>query len=161
MILAIDPGNEISGFVYCDEFNIIEAGNIKNEELLQLMLNVDFQHLVVERISSYGMTVGQTVFDTCIWIGRFIQQAEAHKKCATHLIPRIPIKVHHCKTAKAKDSNVIQALKDRFGPKGTKKQPGATYKLSSHSWQAYAIAVYFLDTLKEREILYNSKEAIN
>ena len=54
--------------------------------------------------------------------------------------------------AKAKDSNIRQALVDRFAPgqpnygKGTKAQPGWFYGFNADIWQAYALAVYAADT---------------
>jgi hypothetical protein len=37
---------------------------------------------------------------------------------------------------------VRQALIDRLGPQGTKKNPGPTYGMRSHLWAALAVAVY-------------------
>jgi hypothetical protein len=58
---------------------------------------------------------------------------------------RQEVKLHHCKTTKAKDSNIRQALIDRFGAPGVKKEPGHTYGLSKDMWSAFAIGVYTLD----------------
>jgi hypothetical protein len=42
---------------------------------------------------------------------------------------------------------LIRVLKDRFGEKGTKKNPGLTYGLIADMWQAFAIAVMAYDNL--------------
>jgi hypothetical protein len=42
---------------------------------------------------------------------------------------------------KAKDANIRQALIDKIGPQGTKKDPGPTYGISKDVWSALAIAV--------------------
>lgn len=149
-VLAIDPGDVMSGVVVFDGESILYAGNIDNQEILRIIegkssLVEEYEYLVIENITSYGMAVGSTTFNTCIWIGRFIQQSLNKKNHNPTLIPRIEIKNHHCHTSRAKDSNIIQALKDRFGEKGTKKNPGFTYRLSKHSWQAFALAVYYFD----------------
>jgi hypothetical protein len=40
---------------------------------------------------------------------------------------------------------VRQALIDRLGPQGTKKNPGPTYGMRSHLWAALAVGVYAWD----------------
>lgn len=70
-------------------------------------------------IASYGMPVGKEVFDTCVWIGKF---AEA-SKLKEEYIYRKDEKMNICHSMKAKDSNIRQALIDRFGVVGTKKAP--------------------------------------
>ncbi len=77
---------------------------------------------VIEMISIYGMQVGKEVFDTCVWIGKFIQTAE-DRKIQTKYIYRKDEKMNICNSMKAKDSNIRQALIDRFGEVGTKKNP--------------------------------------
>lgn len=72
-------------------------------------------------IASYGMPVGKEVFDTCVWIGRF--QQIALPNADTKFIYRKDEKMNICHSMKAKDSNIRQALIDRFGEVGTKKNP--------------------------------------
>ena len=73
-------------------------------------------------IASYGMAVGKEVFDTCIWIGRFIE-LEKLQNIDAEYIYRKDEKINLCNSMKAKDSNIRQALIDRFGEVGTKKNP--------------------------------------
>ncbi len=73
-------------------------------------------------IASYGMAVGKTVFDTCVWIGRFKEIADFNSVDVEHIY-RKDEKMNICHSMKAKDSNIRQALIDRFGPVGTKKNP--------------------------------------
>ena len=73
-------------------------------------------------VASYGMAVGQTVFETCVWIGRFIQQVDYIGKKYNYIY-RKDEKMNICHSMKAKDSNIRQALIDRFGEVGTKKNP--------------------------------------
>lgn len=82
----------------------------------------EYDLLVIEMIASYGMAVGKEVFDTCVWIGRFKETAIMnHKK--VEYIYRKDEKMNICHSMKAKDSNIRQALIDRFGEVGTKKNP--------------------------------------
>jgi hypothetical protein len=71
--------------------------------------------LAVEMIASYGMAVGRKIFDTCLWIGRFIEAWLAHGG-AYRLIYRRQVKLHLCESVRANDSNIRAALIDRFGP---------------------------------------------
>ncbi len=101
--------------------------------------------LVVEMIASYGMPVGREVFETCVWVGRFLQAWPGE----TERITRGAIKLHLCGSMRAKDANVRQALIDAFGGKdkaiGTKRAPGALHGVSGDVWSALAVAVTYAD----------------
>lgn len=99
--------------------------------------------MVIEQMACYGMAVGKEVFDTVFWSGRF---AQAYGGC--HLLkPRGEVKMHLCHSMRAKDANIRQALIDRFGPVGTKNNPGVLYGIKSHLWSALALAVTVHDRL--------------
>ncbi|MNY62967.1 hypothetical protein D3C86_1998680 [compost metagenome] len=67
------------------------------------------------------------------------------------------MKLHLCKTPRAKDANVRQALLDMFprtgGGKtpqiGTKAQPGPLFGVSSHAWAALGVAVTAAHQIRE------------
>lgn len=154
-ILAIDPGNEQSGYAVIEmpNFKLIESGKISNSELLHRVLNpCDFiiDAAVIEDIASYGMPVGREVFDTCKWVGRFTQAMCAEKE--VHYIYRRDEKLTLCGSLKAKDSNIRQALIDRYAThdlktgKGTKKSPDTFYGVSKDAWQAIAVGVTYYET---------------
>ena len=155
-IFAIDPGNVESGYAIIDlpSLEVIEAGKINNYELLKAvpLLSCTADIFAVEMIASYGMAVGKDVFDTCLWIGRFIQAAE---KDAT-LIYRKEEKVILCNDLRAKDTNIRQALINRYAKhdfktgKGVKKNPDTFYGVSKDAWQAIAVGV----TAYEREVAH-------
>lgn len=165
MILAIDPGNIESGYVVVDENTLrpLDKGKVKNEKLLDDICMERFEdlddkesieHVAIEMVASYGMPVGATVFETCVWIGRFIEAIPTDVE--PKFIYRKDEKINICHTMKAKDSNIVQALIDRFAPntsnkgKGTKKEPGWFYGFKKDIWQAYAVAVTYHDMyLKE------------
>lgn len=79
--------------------------------------------LAIEMVASYGMPVGETVFETCVWIGRFIEHLNRFAIKDYFKIYRKDEKMNICHSMKAKDSNIRQALIDRFGEVGTKKNP--------------------------------------
>jgi len=141
-ILAIDPGTTSSAFILYENEMILGKGKIENEAMLDIIRNTGFDTLVIEAIASYGMSVGAEVFTTCIWVGRFIQVC-VDKGSPYALIFRSEIKMYLCNSMRAKDSNIRQALIDRFGKPGTKRAPGPTFGLSGDLWSAFAVAVTF------------------
>ncbi len=155
MILAIDPGPEESAVVIYDpnaENNEIYAKfkppNHRMIEAIEMWAKDGREnHCAIEMVACYGMPVGEEVFHTCLWVGRFSQvwiQAKPKIK-GPKLIYRKDIKMHFCQSMRAKDSNIRQALIDRFGKPGTKKQPGKTYGIAGDMWSALAVAVYYAD----------------
>ncbi len=154
-VMAIDPGPVESGFALIDAGTCLplEIGKISNHVLLDMLmknphfLTRGYDLGSIEMIASYGMPVGKEVFETCVWIGRFQQAAPIGMR----LIYRRDVKLHHCGSVKAKDSNISQALIDRFASgepnrgKGTKAAPGWFYGFRADIWAAYAVAVYDTD----------------
>ncbi len=162
MILAIDPGNIESGYALIDKDTLepLEIGKIKNEELMR-QIEGEFQcirYVAIEMIASQGMAVGQSVFETCVWIGKFELICEEYLGLSPKRIYRKDEKMNLCGSMKAKDSNIIQALIDRFAPytsnkgKGTKKEPGWFYGFKKDIWQAYAVGVTYHDMYLKEEI---------
>lgn len=146
-ILGIDPGTTESAWVIYDTEakDLIDFAIQDNQEVREAVDLLCYELIVIEMIGSYGMPVGAEVFETCIWIGRFIEACGL----PWHLLKRGDIKLQLCNSRRAKDANVRQALLDRFpatgGGKtpqvGTKKQPGPLYGMKSHLWSALAVAV--------------------
>ena len=155
MILGIDPGNVHSAFVVLDEnLTPLRFGKIENEELLAMIetgVFSDCSHFAIEMIASYGMAVGVSVFETCVWIGRFTQAIKTRHQASSTYIYRKDEKMNLCGSMKAKDTNVTQALIDRFAPdipnkgKGNKKNPGFFYGFAKDVWMAFAVGVTYHD----------------
>lgn len=159
-LLAIDPGNTESAYVVINTRNCkpLAFDKADNNELRRAICAGNFADCdgaVIEMVASYGMPVGKDVFDTCVWVGRLTEAIRLTRSAPPQpaLIYRQPIKLHHCGSARAKDSNVTHALVDRFTPgqpnhgKGTKAAPGWFHGFRADVWQAYALAVYAADTL--------------
>jgi hypothetical protein len=138
--LGIDPGKVCGFAVYdSDENRVVDSNNVEPSCMLTYLACASrYWHVSIEMIGHYGtgMSVGKDVFHTCLLIGRMVQIAPQAK-----LILRPTVKGIICGSARAKDGNVTQALKDQVGPKGTKKQPGPTYGVKNHAWAALAVAV--------------------
>lgn len=149
-ILALDPGNTQTGVVVFEEGKGIVPAILPNDDVLDVIADSDADMLAVEMIASYGMPVGAEVFDTCVWIGRYVQHWRniGLRRYVPMLVFRKDVKLHLCGSPRAKDGNIRQALIDRFGPPGTSKQRGLLYGVKSHAWAALAVACYASDTLK-------------
>jgi hypothetical protein len=143
VVVGVDPGTDKTAFAMFDGREVLQHGIWENEHLLGHPL-WQSQNVFCEMIASYGMAVGVSVFETCLYIGRCVQLSRMQGG-ELSLVYRRDIKLHLCNSARAKDANVRQALIDRLGPQGTKKAPGATYGIKSHEWAALAVAVYGWD----------------
>lgn len=150
-VLAIDPGSEQSAYVVWDGAAVLTHGKVPNAKMLShLRYDDDMpQTIVIEWIASYGMPVGAEVFDTARIVGRFQQLAEQRKYTKVHLMVRQAVKLHICRSVKAKDANIRAAILDRFGGKpqaiGVKANPGPLYGLKADEWQALALAITWFD----------------
>ena len=156
IILAIDPGDIESGYalIQMPDFKIIEHGKINNQELIEKLpdLSSKAEEIAIEMIASYGMAVGKSVFETCVWIGRFLERMGK----GTYVY-RKDEKMCLCGSMKAKDANIKQALIDRYAKfdyktgKGTKKNPDVFYGVSKDVWSAIAIGVTYYETKNQTE----------
>lgn len=168
-ICAIDPGPTTSTCLHCTftgDARLLSAPlvldkilhDIRNEELLlHLGQSALPEFVVIEDVVFYGegSHVGQSVFHTCRWSGRFEQQIAMrvafNAACrAVAYLPRQTVKTLVCNNSRAKDQHIRQALIDRFGGPGTKKHPGPLYGISGHGWQALGLAVAYAAQLKNK-----------
>lgn len=162
ILLAIDPGDVQSAFVFMDmeTYKPLYFAKEKNTQAAIDMCEYivkanayghkEVTSVACEMIASYGMGVGAHIFQTCVEIGKFIITLE-QIGCKVDYIYRKDEKMNICKSMKAKDSNIRIALIDRFAQfdkksgKGTKKNPDWFYGFSADCWQAYAVGTTWLD----------------
>ena len=152
IIIAIDPGSEQSAFCLYDGA-VLDMGIYPNTKLIHYLADpnaIDLTKcsaMAIEMIACYGMPVGKTVFETCVWIGRFIEAYRGEHQ----FVYRRDVKHFLCNSVRAKDSNVRQALIDRFpatgGGKtpqiGTKAKPGPLYGFKADMWAALGVAITY------------------
>ena len=173
-VLAIDPGPLSSAWlIYDKEHRIpLEWALEENDDLLVRLRCLDpSNNLAIEHIQHYGrgMPVGADVFETCIWIGRFIEAFQFQRWV---LIKNPTIRTCLCGSVTANARQIKQALVDKFGGKdkaigGVKCRkckgkgwvgrgrptcqvchgqlwahpPGPLHDLTEHIWSALAVAV--------------------
>jgi hypothetical protein len=153
-LLAIDPGPTGSELLIYDTETAVPVhwAHHANKDTLTAIDGCGCEALAVEMVASYGMPVGAEVFMTCVWIGRFVERWNTVGPLDVEalLIPRIKVRSYLCHSAKAGDSNVRQALIDRYGPGkekaiGLKASPGPLYGLTGHAWAALGLAITALE----------------
>ena len=115
LVIAIDPGPVKSGWIEADNGKLITWSHSYNNKLLDTLRNGGYGDgaLVIEDVSHYGpdITVGKDVFETCKWMGRF---DEAYLGNA-EFINRPDIKLHLLGLRRGTDSEIRQALIDKYG----------------------------------------------
>jgi hypothetical protein len=112
--------------------------------------------MVVEMVKSYGNVMGDSMLETCVWIGHFERARYPHR---SYRVPRKTAVTEICQNPRANDSNVRMALIDYFsaasklggGSKptiGTKNDPGPLYGVKRDIWSAIGIAVAWHEITK-------------
>lgn len=168
IVLAIDPGSEQSAWCcYCSEKRRLVPPSkqgvsgrcdiTENDELRRRIASlgnwpgyVRADVLVIEQIQCFGMPVGRTVFDTVFWSGRFVEAWGQRWQFVTRRQEKLSL----CGSPRAKDANIRQALIDMHGGSrqaavGTKKNPGPLYGARKDIWSAIAVAVVYLQQIRE------------
>jgi hypothetical protein len=154
-LLAIDPGPKESAYVVLRAGRPTESGKWENHELNVKVVRKrwhEFRHMAIEMVASYGAPVGEEVFETCLWIGRFIQTfGEEHTKYRRH-----EIKTQLCPGIRGVNDAVIrQRLIDLYGGKekaiGNKKNQGPLYGIKGDCWQALAVGYVWLEKNRAQE----------
>lgn len=154
VIIGVDPGPTKTAITVYRPHNtlrfdgqqkpIFEFGIYDNPEVFEVLHGAG-NVVYMEGIQAMGMAVGATVFETAYMIGRIQRFLDAEIRCPYHMIKRTDVKMHHCGSMRAKDTNIRQAIIDRFGEVGTKKTPGLLYGCSKDMWSSTAIAVMGYD----------------
>lgn len=166
-LLAIDPGPVKSA--YCmmnDDFSLVSAADVENDAVMRLVKEGEYDRIAIECMESHGQAVGKSTFDTCIWIGRYMQVATDRDKPITRvyrleekalLIPSKknklpPLPEHAGKTADAqiRASLIARFAKtDKVNGKGVKKCKDVFYGFQGDMWAAFAVGTVALVKIKK------------
>lgn len=157
LIFGIDPGYTESAFalIRMPDFEVIEKGKLPNEDILNICRRCTCEAVdlaAIEMVASYGMPVGREVFDTCVWIGRFMGATPKGLK----FVYRIDEKLCLCHDTRANDASIRRALIDRYAKhdfktgRGTKKNPDTFYGVSADIWAAVAVAVTAFERMDQK-----------
>ncbi len=175
-LLAIDPGTTNSAYsVLTDRYEIVSSADTENDAVLKLVIDGEYDDLVIEGMqprllnmqstatkSARPQMIGSETYETCIWIGRFIQAAK-HRGKPVHMVYRseersaiIPSKKNRlpplpASTGKSIDSQIRAGLIARFAKhdkrngKGTAKNRDTFYGFQGDMWASFAVGVTWLD----------------
>lgn len=154
-IFAIDPGPTQSAWLLLKDGQPISWRKEKNEAVITRLQAIsqspgeDRCDIAIEKVVSLGMPVGEEVFETVYWSGRFTQAGGVERVIR---LSRMEVKMHLCNNSRAKDSNIRQALIDRFGGKASIRKGGMLHTISGDVWSALGVAVTLHDALLVREL---------
>lgn len=162
-ILAIDPGPRMSAFVELAGDRVVAHGKVGNLELLQKLRTADpHGPLVVEMIAPYGKPVGREVFETCTWIGRYLEAWQGVGRLLERKEVKRALGLRAGGSKAATDADVRRTLIARWCRKvdpavgeperlviGSKRAPGPLFGIVDDQWAALAVAVAWRDTHAE------------
>ena len=143
MLLAVDPGETVSGLAVLEEDGgIVSLAVQSNVELLAVLRHIhppaEPRQLVLEEVSSYGMRVGRSIFHTIYYSGRLWEAATA-AGLDVFLVPRIVVRRNLAGKLNSGDKDVRQAVLRRRPELAG--HPGFV----SHAVQALGLGLVFLD----------------
>lgn len=165
-ILAIDPGNEQSGWVLYDleEAKPIQWHIEENEDLRQRIKLYDFELLptraVIEYTPPYALQmqggrsyVPNQVVLTAFEAGRMAELIQVEWE----LLSRTDVKKWLLGRATGNDAAIRDAIYDRYGGTrkvavGTKKKPGPLHGIIADCMAALAVALAWHDRAKVQEL---------
>jgi hypothetical protein len=153
-VLSIDPGTTQSAWAVFERGQPVNFGICDNLTMLELVAVRGLLHatgrepltVVIEKVASYGMAVGEEVFETVRWAGRFEQAAQP---ATVVRIPRLAVKLALCHDSRAKDANIRRAVIDRFGGDAATRKGGVLHGASKDVWAAIAVGLTYQDSREE------------
>ena len=172
-LLAIDPGTTQSAYAMLNEdYSLVRAAKVENEVLLTLVKDGDWDEMAIECMEARHVVngvIGAETYDTCYWIGRYMQAAEDRDKPVhkiyrtqerTRLIPTKKNKLpkHPDTVGQGADSQIRATLIRRFAKHDMKNGKGKAahkdvfYGFANDMWAAFAVGVVCLDKQREEEL---------
>ena len=155
-LLAIDPGTTQSAWCIIDTRSGVpfRFGIDDNISMREIIRNAHCTECVIEMVACYGMPVGAEVFETAVWVGRFMESWASNHVSSPCRIVRNEVKLALCHVSRGVNDSVIrQAIIDRFGGKdaaiGKKKTPGPLHGMNADEWQALAVGIAWMEKHKE------------
>lgn len=173
MLLAIDPGTMQSAYAGIrNDYSIIAAAKVPNNKVLELIMLGGYDELVIECMEPRTLNIGKEkappqrigdeTYETCIWIGRFMEAAYRHGMDVHRVyrseerrmlvpskknkLPPLPEPAPKSVDAQIRASLIRRfARHDKVNGKGKKNSRDVFYGFKADMWNAYAVGVVHLD----------------
>ena len=149
--MGIDPGTRESAYVIWNGQEITDMGKVSNKFMLSVIEDHAPDpsiHCGMEMVKSFGpdMPVGDSIFLTVFWLGRFFERWQAHGGPKPTMIYRQEVKKHFKLGRKISDTLLRHRIIRMFDGDPDKKIIPAELKgVSGDCWSALGIAITLLD----------------
>ena len=140
-IIGIDPGPEFSALVEWDGEKFIDKAYMLNVDILYHLSVVSPCTIGIEQIRGYGLSVGNSTFDTCFWSGKFALQGEMCKS-KVFMIPRIDVLTHFNIPRKGSDRWLKEKLVDEYPTTFKQAKRNKSGSLSVKGWNDHHYAAF-------------------
>ena len=141
--IGIDPGPTSCGWVVYTDGRVTDSGAFPLDTVLVMLRCASPGIVAIERVQAQGIA-GNAIMETCEVSARLYQRAVDCGHDVRWLYRRQVLRALDVTGAGNRDSMIRQRLMEMHGgsgAKGTKATPGPLYGVSSHAWQALAVAV--------------------
>lgn len=140
LIVGIDPNQRRTAVVVLHDHKIVTSEFVDNSEVFDWITPYLKDALFgIEAFKSQGKPVGQSVFETCYVLGMIAGYIK-NNGGTFQLVHRNVLKKCIVERTIANDAQVSAKLREIYGGKGTKSNPGNTYHVVYDQWQALAVA---------------------
>jgi hypothetical protein len=144
--IGIDPGTTKSGWATISLDGRVTGDIRTNEDVLArlywLGVGLGSPSVAIERLRGLGKAIGFETIQTIEWVGRFAEARHRGTGQMPVLLTRHEIlkALGVTRGSGSADSRVRSRLIAIYGEPGTAKNPGPTYGITGHAWQALAVA---------------------
>lgn len=158
-ILAIDPGTTQFAFALFANRKFLSGAKVPNSAFFAGFQPAIVPDIVLIQAKSYGMLVGESVFEAIRYCGRFEQFIlDTYPNAYIHYMPIQQVNLALCDDPFANDTTIKQRVLDLAGGKdkaiGCKNFPGIYYGVKKDIWQAIALGLtYIQQNSKQRFVV--------
>jgi hypothetical protein len=146
--VGLDIGTEESGLAVLRPTGWPHVMVLPNEKLIDLARSITTMaecRVGFEGFQNYGFPPSKALINSIFWAGR-LWQVFTDRGVPPVSVPRTKIKLELLGVATGNDAAIRRRIISIYGGDkaiGTKTEPGPLYAVTSHGWQALAVALVF------------------